>query len=58
MIDEMTALEPNHTWILVPSPLKESTVCCYWICTVREGLDGQVDQLKSCLAAKGYTIDI
>lgn len=54
----MTALEPNHTWILVPSPLKESTVCCYWICTVREGLDGQADQLKSCLAAKGYTIDI
>ncbi|PNX77125.1 retrovirus-related Pol polyprotein from transposon TNT 1-94 [Trifolium pratense] len=55
MIDEMTALESNSTWTLVPHPTGKSTVGCRWVFTVKVGPDGQVDRLKARLVAKGYT---
>ena len=55
MIDEMTALESNSTWTLVPHPHGKSTVGCRWVFTIKVGPDGQIDRLKARLVAKGYT---
>ena len=55
MIDEMTALESNHTWTLVSPPTGKSVVGCRWVFTVKVGPNGQVDRLKARLVAKGYT---
>jgi len=54
MIDEMTALESNQTWTLVPPPSGKSIVGCRWV-TVKVGPDGRIDRLKARLVAKGYT---
>ncbi|XP_071920701.1 uncharacterized protein [Coffea arabica] len=55
MIDEMAAFHSNSTWELVPLPPGKSTVGCRWIYTIKVGPDGQIDRLKACLVAKGYT---
>jgi hypothetical protein len=55
MIDEMTALESNQTWTLVPPPSGKSIVGCRWVYTVKVGPDGRIDRLKARLVAKGYT---
>lgn len=55
MIDEMTALESNQTWTLVPPPSGKSIVGCRWVYTVKVGPDGKIDRLKARLVAKGYT---
>ncbi|RVW94843.1 Retrovirus-related Pol polyprotein from transposon TNT 1-94 [Vitis vinifera] len=55
MVDEMAALHSNGTWDLVVLPSGKSTVGCRWVYAVKVGPDGQVDRLKACLVAKGYT---
>ena len=40
---------------LVALPPSKSPVGCRWVYTVKMGPDGQVDWLKACLVAKGYT---
>ncbi|CAJ2657775.1 unnamed protein product [Trifolium pratense] len=55
MIDEMIALESNHTWELVPPSPGKSAVGCRWVFNVKVGPDGQIDRLKARLVAKGYT---
>lgn len=54
MIDEMSNLHMSGTWQLVSLPSGKSTVgCCVY--AVKLGPDSQVDWLKACLVAKGYT---
>ncbi|RVW96191.1 Retrovirus-related Pol polyprotein from transposon RE1 [Vitis vinifera] len=36
-------------------PITFQKVGCRWVYTVKVGPDGQVDRLKACLVAKGYT---
>ena len=55
MVDEMDALHSNGTWYLVSLPPGKSIVGCHWVYTAKVGPDGQVDHLKACLVAKGYT---
>lgn len=55
MIEEMEALHSNHTWDLIPLPSSRKMVGCHWVCTVKIGLDGHVDQLKVRLVTKGHT---
>lgn len=55
LIDNVIALEAIHTWTIIPQPLGKSIVGCRWVFIVKVGLDGQVDRLKACLVAKGYT---
>ena len=55
MVAEMDALHSNGTWDLVPLPIGKFLVGCYWVYTVKVGLNGQVDYLKPRLVAKGYT---
>ena len=55
MVDELAALHSTGTWDLVVLPSGKSPVGCRWVYTVKVGPDGQVDRLKACLVAKGYT---
>ena len=55
MVEEMDALYFNGTWELVTLPLSQYPVGCRWVYTMKGGPDGQVDRLKACLVAKGYT---
>ena len=55
MVDEMAALYSIDTWDLVVLPFGKVLVGCRWVYTVKVDLDGQVDCLKACLVAKGYT---
>ena len=54
LVNEMTALHSNGTWDLIVLPSGKSTVGCRWVYAVKVGPD-QVDRLKACLVAKGYT---
>ena len=55
MVEEIDALSSNGTWELITLPPSKSPVGYRWVYTVKVGLEGQVDQLKACLATKGYT---
>ena len=55
MIEGMNALYSNGTWELVALPPGKSPIGCRWVYIVKEGTNGQVDRLKTCLVAKGYT---
>ena len=55
MVEEIDALYSNDTWELVALPPGKSHVGCRWVYTVKVGPDGQIDRLKTCLVAKGYT---
>ena len=50
MVEEMAALHSTGTWDLVTL-----SVGYRWVYTVKIGMDGGVDCLKACLAAKGNT---
>ena len=55
MAKEMDALYSNGTWELVALPPSKSPIGCHWVYTMKVGPNGQVDQLKAHLVAKGYT---
>jgi len=55
MFDEITAIQNNGTWELIPSPSGKSVVRCKWVFAIKVGLDGTVDNLKAHLVAKDYT---
>ena len=55
MTEEMDALYSNDTWELVALPPGKSLVGCHWVYTVKVRPDGQIDRLKACMVAKGYT---
>jgi uncharacterized membrane protein YgcG len=55
MVEEMHALDLNHTWDLVHKPAGTSIVGCRWVFTVKQNPDGTVDRLKARLVAKGFT---
>ena len=55
MVNEVAALHSTGTWDLVVLLFGKFPVGCCWVYTVKVGPDGQVDRLKACLVAKGYT---
>ena len=55
MVEEMVAMHSTSTWDLVTLPAGKSHVGCRWVYTVKIGLDGRVNCLKTRLVAKGYT---
>ncbi|XP_022638426.1 uncharacterized protein LOC111241946 [Vigna radiata var. radiata] len=54
-VDELSALQHNGTWELVPLPYGKSVVGCKWVFAIKVGPDGTIDRLKVHLVAKGYT---
>ena len=61
MHDELEALEKNHTWDIVPSPLGVKPIGCKWIFSLKLKPDGTLDRYKARLVALGnrqeYGID-
>ncbi|VFQ60815.1 unnamed protein product, partial [Cuscuta campestris] len=54
MIEEMKALEQNHTWSLVSLPIGKKSIGCKWVFSIKVNPDGSVARLKARLVAKGY----
>ncbi|XP_019237369.1 PREDICTED: uncharacterized protein LOC109217568 [Nicotiana attenuata] len=54
MLEEIHALEKNHTWDLVDLPSGKKAVGCKWVFTVKVNPDDSVVRLKARLVAKGY----
>ena len=52
---ELTALEENKTWSLVPLPPDKYTIGCKWIYKVKHKSDGSIERFKARLVAKCYT---
>lgn len=55
MLEEMRALNKNHTWDLVAKPKGGKLVGYRWIFNVKFKADGTLDRYKARLVAKGYT---
>ncbi|KAJ9678037.1 hypothetical protein PVL29_022810 [Vitis rotundifolia] len=54
MLEEICALEDNHTWKLVDLPQGKKVVGCKWVFAVKVNPDGSMARLKARLVAKGY----
>ena len=61
MRDELDALEKNHTWDIVPSPVGVKPFGCKWIFSLKLNSDGTPDRYKARLVPLGnrqeYGID-
>ena len=55
MVDELQALEKNHTWDLVDLPLEKSVVGSKWFYKIKTYWDGSVEQYKARLVARRFT---
>lgn len=55
MVEEMNALNANHTWDLVPLPPRKTVIGCRRVYTVKVGSDGKIDRLKVFLFAQGFS---
>lgn len=51
---EMTAIQQNGTWDLVPLSVDKHVSGSKWVYTVKFHPDGFIDRLKAWLVAKGY----
>ncbi|GAU43620.1 hypothetical protein TSUD_185130 [Trifolium subterraneum] len=52
---ELTALEKNNTWILVPLPSHKHVIGCKRVFKLKLHADGSIERHKARLVAKGYT---
>jgi hypothetical protein len=55
MIEEMTSLDKNNTWVLTTLPPNKRVVGCKWVFTVKQNSEGKVERYKARLVAKGYS---
>ncbi|XP_019228108.1 PREDICTED: uncharacterized protein LOC109209314 [Nicotiana attenuata] len=52
---EITALEENNTWSIVPLPPEKVPIGCKWVFKVKYKSSGEVERYKARLVAKGYS---
>ncbi|KAI5330645.1 hypothetical protein L3X38_030043 [Prunus dulcis] len=55
MNSEITALEENNTWSLVPLPAGHRPIGCKWVFKIKYNSDGSIERYKARLVAKGFT---
>ena len=55
MDKEISDLEFNHTWDVVPLPSGKTPIGCKWVYKIKYNLDGLVKRYKARLVAKVYT---
>lgn len=55
MKEEITALEQNQTWDLVPKPRDVKPISCKWVYKIKRRLDGSIDRYKAHLVARGFS---
>ena len=46
VMDEITALEKNGTWVITDLPKGKQPIGCKWIFTVKYNADGSLNQFK------------
>ena len=54
MEDEIKSIHKNHTWDLVPLPVRKKAITSKWVYKVKPGLNGDGDRLKARLVARGF----
>lgn len=52
--NEITALQENRTWSLVPLPAHKKPIGCKWVYKIKYNPNGTVERYKARLVAKGY----
>lgn len=55
MEKELTALNDNGTWDLMPLPKDKKAIGCKWVYKVKLKADGTVERFKARLVAQGFT---
>lgn len=55
MKKEYDTLQENTTWILVPRPINKKVLTNRWVFRTKRNQDGQVEQYKARLVARGHT---
>ena len=55
MDEEMTSLQRNQTWDLVPFLEGQKPIGCQWVFKRKMASDGSIEKYKACLVAKGYS---
>lgn len=55
MKDEITALEQNNTWVIVPLPQGKKPIGCRWIYKIEHHSDDTIERYKTRLVVKGYS---
>nr|DAD45748.1 TPA_asm: hypothetical protein HUJ06_003978 [Nelumbo nucifera] len=53
--EEISALNKNCTWELVPKPKNADVVTCKWVYKLKKKVDGTVDKHKARLVARGFS---
>ena len=54
MIEELKALETNHTWDIIHLPPLKRSIDCKWVFTIKYLSDGRIERYKASLVAQGY----
>ncbi|KAJ9565416.1 hypothetical protein OSB04_001382 [Centaurea solstitialis] len=55
MEEEITALEQNQTWELVPRPRDIKPISCKWVYKIKRRPDGSIERYKARLVARGFS---
>ena len=55
MQEEISALNKNSTWELVPKPKNAELVTCKWVYKLKKRVDGTIDRHKAHLVARGFS---
>lgn len=53
MSEELSALQRQGTWSLVPPPQHKNIIGYRWICKLKRHSDGSISRFKVRLVAKG-----
>ncbi|GMI99343.1 cysteine-rich RLK (RECEPTOR-like protein kinase) 8 [Hibiscus trionum] len=55
MVEEISALNKNDTWELVPKPVDVDLITCKWVYKLKKKTDGTIDRYKARLVARGFS---
>lgn len=55
VMEELQALEKNHTWNYTILPMGKKPVGCKWVFAVKQNADGCINRFNARLVAEGFT---